>query len=653
MANRPTSRIANGFTLRAFGVGALFSFFLNAASSYTYLVMHTAGMSSDFITAGAIFLFFVLVGGINTGLRGVKKSWALSTPELILVYIMMIVASVLPSEGLVANLLPIMTGAFYYATPENQWAELIHPYLPDWLVVRDPPASKYFYEGAPSDLSVPWGIWVRALLPWVALTFAVYFVMICIMIILRRQWVERERLVFPLTKLPLEMVEEGDGNAILRPFLRNRLMWVGFAIPFVFMSLTALHNYFPFFRPLSMLKVFALFRRTVLLRVFVSFAVMGLTYFLNVEVAFSLWFFHILARVQTGVFGILGFHLKGRHEVFCGSSPSVAYQGMGAMIVLVAYGLWMARGYLREVFKKAFTGKSDLDDSEEVLSYRTAVFGTIGGLFFISVWLKMSGIPLFVIPIFLVAAFIIFIGLARIVAEGGVGFARAQMIPQPLAVYAVGTDVLSPRALVGLGLTYSWAADVRTTVMASSMNSFKLAEAIGMKRRPLFGAMMLAIAVGLLGSIWMTLRLAYRYGGINLESWFFGGMPRTVFDFVADKLNNPIHLSMTVGRWAFTGIGALGMGMLMFMRHRFLWWPIHYLGFPIGDTWVMEWVWFSVFLGWLLKSVMLKYGGAPLYRWCMPFFLGLVLGHLSCVGTWMIIDFFTGTTENYIHIGAP
>ena len=86
-----------GTFLRALGVGAFFSFFLNAASSYTYLVMHTAGMSSDFIAAGAVFLFFVLVGGINTALRIVKKSWALSTPELILVYIMMIVASVLPS----------------------------------------------------------------------------------------------------------------------------------------------------------------------------------------------------------------------------------------------------------------------------------------------------------------------------------------------------------------------------------------------------------------------------------------------------------------------------------------------------------------------------------------------------------------------------
>ena len=653
MANQSISGVSNGFTLRAFGIGAFFSFFLNAASSYTYLVMHTAGMSSDFIAAGAVFLFFVLVGGINTALRIVKRSWALSTPELILVYIMMIVASVLPSEGLVANLLPIMTGAFYYATPENQWAELIHPYLPDWLVISDPLASKYFYEGAPSGFPIPWGIWLRALLPWVVLMFAVYFVMICMTVILRRQWVEGERLVFPLTKLPLEMVEGSDGDAILPPFLRNRLMWVGFAIPFIFMSLVALHNYFPFFRRILMLKNFALFRRTVVLRVFVSFAVMGLAYFLSLEVAFSLWFFHVLARVQTGIFGILGFHLKGRHEIFCGSSPSVAHQGMGAMIVLVVYGLWMARGHLKRVFKKAFTGRSDLDDLEEMLSYRTAVFGMIGGLLLISGWLKMSGIPLFVIPIFLAAAFIIFIGLARIVAEGGVGFARAQMIPQPFAVYGVGTDVLSPGALVGLGLTYSWAADVRTTVMASSMNSFKLAEVIGMKRRPLFGAMMLAIAVGLLGSIWMTLRLGYTYGGINLESWFFGGLPRTVFDFVADKLNNPIHLSMTVGRWAFTGIGALVMGVLMFMRHRFLWWPIHYLGFPIGDTWVMEWVWFSAFLAWLFKSVILKYGGGKLYRRCAPFFLGLILGHLSCVGTWMIVDFFTRMTENYLHIGPP
>lgn len=639
------------FTVRAVSVGALFAFFLNIACPYTVLVMHTAGMAADFITAGAVFLFFVLVGGVNTVLKLIRRSWALSPPELIIVYIMMIVASAIPTWGLVANLLPIMTGAFYYATPENNWAQLIQPHIPDWLVPNDPMAAKYFFEALPSDQTIPWGVWIQPLLAWGALMLAVYFVMVCMMAIMRKQWVEHERLVFPLTQLPLEMVRGEEEEA--QPFFKNMLMWLAFFIAFIPVCFTGLHNYYHFIPRINLVRALYIFRRTTVLRIFLNFPVIGFTYFINRDIAFSLWFFHLLSRVQTGTFNILGFSLKGHNEVFTGSSPSVSHQGMGAMIVLVVVGLWMARKHLKAVFRKAFKGDSTVDDSDEVLSYRTAVFGMIGGGAFIGIWLNRSGMPVPIVLLFLFAAFVVFLGLARIIAEGGVGFCRAQMIPQPFIVYGSGTEYLSAGTLTSLAFTYSWAADIRTTVMASSINGFKLADATRIRKKPLIWAIMLAVVIALVSSIWMTLRLAYTYGGINLQGWFFGGMPRTVFNFVADKLNNPVTADIIWPRWLFTGIGALVMGILMFVRYRFLWWPLHYLGFPIGDTWVMEWVWFSILLGWLFKSVILKYGGIRLYQRLKPFFLGLVLGQISCAGMWMIIDFLSNMTDNYIYIGVP
>jgi len=49
----------------------------------------------------------------------------------------------------------------------------------------------------------------------------------------------------------------------------------------------------------------------------------------------------------------------------------------------------------------------------------------------------------------------------------------------------------------------------------------------------------------------------------------------------------------------------------------------------------------------------LKYGGVKLYRTLKPLFLGLILGQISCAGMWMVIDFFTKTSDNYIYIGVP
>ena len=40
---------------------------------------------------------------------------------------------------------------------------------------------------------------------------------------------------------------------------------------------------------------------------------------------------------------------------------------------MVLFGLWIARGHLRAVFRKAFTGDASVDDSGEIMSYRTAV----------------------------------------------------------------------------------------------------------------------------------------------------------------------------------------------------------------------------------------------------------------------------------------
>ena len=91
------------------------------------------------------------------------------------------------------------------------------------------------------------------------------------------------------------------------------------------------------------------------------------------------------------------------------------------------------------------------------------------------------------------------------------------------------------------------------------------------------------------------------------------------------------------------------MALLMLARHRLLWWPIHPLGFPISTSWMTNYLSGSVFLAWLIKSVMLKYGGPSLYQKARPFFLGGILGQFVCAGVWLIIENFTGMTENKLY----
>jgi hypothetical protein len=647
---------SRAYTGRAFILGALLAALLAFAGPYTVLVHHTAGMDADFINAGALLLFFLVTGAGNALLRRLRPAWGLGREELVVAYTMMVVAAAIPTWGLMANLLPILPGAYYYATPENNWAQLIQPHIPPWLAPQDPLAIKQFYEGAPAGQPIPWEAWAVPLGWWAALILAVYTVMVGMMVIMRRQWVEHERLVFPLTQLPLEMLRPAGPGQRLNPFCRSPLMWVGFAIPFALLSTHGLHYYFSYVPAAQIYSEVVLLRNTTLLRLFLSFPVIGFTYFINLDVAFSLWFFHLVARLQSGLFGLVGFEIPGHSETFAGdgNSPAVASQGMGAMAVLAAFCLYNARHHLALVWRKAWGRAPELDDRGEPLSYRAAVAATLGGLAVISLWLWFNGMPPGAVVFFLVSAFVVFFGLARIIAEGGVGFCRAQMVAPIFTAYGLGSRLLGPAGLTSLGLAYTWAVDIRTTVMASAINGMKLADAVGIRRtRLLLLAVGLAVLVALASAAATTLWLAYAYGGVNLQGWFFNGMPNTAFGFVADKINNPLDARVTGPRWAFTGVGALAMGLLMYARQRLPGWPLHYLGLPIGDTWVMSWVWGSILLGWLFKLCLLKYGGVRAYRAGRPFFLGLIIGQISCAGFWMVVDTCTGAVGNYIQIGVP
>ena len=56
------------------------------------------------------------------------------------------------------------------------------------------------------------------------------------------------------------------------------------------------------------------------------------------------------------------------------------------------------------------------------------------------------------------------------------------------------------------------------------------------------------------------------------------------------------------------------MALLMVARQYLTWWPLHPLGFAISTNAMTNYIWFSVFLAWLIKGLVLKYGGPALFQ---------------------------------------
>ena len=109
-----------------------------------------------------------------------------------------------------------------------------------------------------------------------------------------------------------------------------------------------------------------------------GFIVLGLTYFLSLEVSFSLWFFYLLNFFQLGLFNTLGFSIAEIRLMHTEGSIATAQQAMGALIALVAASLWTARRHLKEIAVVAWKKKDPGEETGQMLSYRKAVWLLIG-----------------------------------------------------------------------------------------------------------------------------------------------------------------------------------------------------------------------------------------------------------------------------------
>ena len=95
------------------------------------------------------------------------------------------------------------------------------------------------------------------------------------------------------------------------------------------------------------------------------------------------------------------------------------------------------------------------------------------------------------------------------------------------------------------------------------------------------------------------------------------------------------------GMWIGFTVAAFA-SFVIFMYHRFLWWPLHPIGCVTGSSWGVKMMLFSIFLGWFLKYIILRYGGLRGHRMARPLFLGLIFGEYFVGGVWLIVGLFTG-----------
>ena len=634
--------ITSSFSLKGLVLGAALSLTIGVVAPYFVVFKyHWIGFNAS--SPGVLF-FFAAVLAINIVIGFLNQRFGLSKADLILIYCMLLMAVTVPTWGLMFFLIGTIVYPYYYDTPENRFGELFHDIIPAWMVPQDLEAIKGYYEGIPKGAVIPWDAWFAPLGYWFALIVAMGFMLICMSAILHRQWSENERLAYPMMQVPVGMIEDGDSSTSrIAPLFKSRLMWVGFAIPFALLSLKGLNFFFPAVPDPTIAGSIKLFRGTVTLPLSITFAYIGFLYLASLDLSFSIWFFYLLCRLQEGTFNILGIATTEKLSAYEAypQAADLTHQQTGAVIVFVLFGLWAARFHLRDVFLKAWSPATPrIDDTQELLRYRTAVIGFLVSFVFVGAWLWHSGVPLLLVPILLGVSLLFFILVARVVATAGVPSARSPIVPAYFLISGFGTSMLGAKGLVALTFTFIWQGESRTSPMVACSNGLKLAELVRGSKRYLFWGFIIALVASLAASAYTTLSMSYAYGAINLN--LLGVAGSHGWPYVG-----PTILSMpdaNMRGWLFKGIGGLVEALLMWAQMRWYWWPLHPIGFTIAVGWLTSSIWFSALIAWMLKAIILHVGGGKLFQALKPFFLGLILGEVMVGGVWGVIYSFT--TEN-------
>ena len=207
---------------------------------YSEIVAQSTELAVMSLSIGVVFVLLVLLL-VNTLLKRWFPRFALTRAELLFVYIMQTTSIPISGVGMMQFLNVGMANVFWYASPENGWAGRYGPLFRRWAF-PDPQNLRGYYVGETSLFANGhFAAWLPPMLLWSAFILVLLGVMLCLNTILRRRWVEQERLSFPITALPLELTREGSGTA----FFRNKLMWAGFAIAFCLELLAGIAYLFP------------------------------------------------------------------------------------------------------------------------------------------------------------------------------------------------------------------------------------------------------------------------------------------------------------------------------------------------------------------------------------------------------------------------
>ena len=585
----------------------------------------------------AAFLPFVFWLLANLPLKAFWPRIALTRGELLTIFSMTWIAGVVPDW--IWRWTGTMASPIHFATPENRWSETFFDFLP-WQIFPETTSRVIdtFFYGRPEGMAIPWDGWYLQIFNWLGIAAAVVTFCFCILILLQRQWQEAEKLAFPLAQLPMDLTSGVDGRSRIPKLFSSRLFWVGWMVPF----LPQLYNVITYFTPglpefwlINDWKYFFFADDMIWVSVRIMPLMLMVVYLCPVDILGSMLLFHGVATVKRYLmdrfgapsFGLVGY--SGEHQ-FSETGMVLNTESHGAMVFLAVWSIWIARRHLKRVWHQVRTGTGH---ENEARLYRFAVVGLLVSGTYATVWAVTIGVSLPMAIATMILMTISYLVTVKLVAASGCAYIfpnRPFLKGETFVLELIGSTYIAPERLVPYKMFTSYALLGRfiIPVLPAIPHHLRIFAA---RRQP--GWVLLTVLVAFLvafgAAVWASLDLNYTEGGNY-------GDGREFFRGVSYLAENPI--TPNLGKWMLWLTGFGEGALITFLRARFHWFPIHPIGLVFQNTHATFHYWNNFFIAFVVKLVLLRYGGVNAYLAGKPFFYGLGIGYTVGVLLSTIVD---------------
>jgi hypothetical protein len=622
-------------TLRSVVIGCLMCAIIGLAGPYWTIYMQTSRMFADYHTAGATFFIFILFILFNVILAFVWRRFALRPGELMAICAMMLVGGSIVSSGLIAYFIPSISSVYNLANASNQWQENLWPHMPRILSPLDPNGGVLgitrYWTGLRTGENIPWQLWVRPLAIWGVFLMALFACMMAVMSVMRKQWVDYEHLSFPIAQVPMEICASAGDPLGAASIFRSKAFWLGTIITLLLASIGGIVHY------ATGGQAYFRIRHTLVfvegtpweLSMYLDIVVLGLVFLIPNRVAFTVWFVTLVSWFVQAI--LTSYNLGLRDPWTLGAEMD--HFAMGATIVFVVTSLWLSRRHLWRALRCA-TGLGERDyDRGEPSSYLVAFLLMGAGLVVATAWLCFMGLRLHHSIVLVLITLAIYYTMARVVAQCGLPMLSPPVYPHHFMTGMFGSGAFSARETVVLGSHMGWHFDMRNSVMSGSGHGMYMTRS---RRRGLLWAMFLGLAITYVAACMSAVWIGYRFGGANMDPWFYGNFPRLPWEWSRSAIT--LDSSPSIGRMLWAGGGAAVMTVLVLAQRTLFWWPLHPVGLLVCSSHMVRFFWFSVFMGWLIKVLLTTFAGPSAFRPARRFFIGSVMGFFLAGGIWAIID---------------